>query len=1411
MEQRELACPARPKGGEAELHTGRSEATPAALTKELGGALSSPEKGLATAGKHVEPGEGDEFPPPRGPHRDSNPGSGKWSQSDGLEEQEFSIKEASFSEGSLKLKIQTTKRAKKPPKNLENYICPPEIRITIKQPWEHKTTKQSKSSKTGKEEEKTKQKKTVDVKRFNKNERNFQVDGTKPQATVVLSSENRTDSESTIETSKAESTLPDVPNILSKSQQKKVTSIPPSGCSISGISCQATGSVTPVANMPQATHADRTVMTFTPSNKGKDLREVTEQVFGNIKRKYGRKDSSRNLVNCNSDIQQAKMRNNVSEELPSAQNVKDKGASEPEKAELPSGETKSAVKTTEKKMVQSAHAPLQIDESKGHAGKKQYHPVSTGNEGSEVTEKNDKESNSPKTTEPGIAQLVDNHKHEAKSVATNVVDTNRFRKTSAGSLRAKIASDEQAGAMPPKTKVKQRWSSWKMKNSSYQELPEHPSAYPITPSSPLYTNTESLTVLTPVKKRRGRPKKQPLLTVETIHEGTLNSAVSPSELPCMLNKRGKKQSLSKLVKLANANLSETQQLNQLKVGELNKRSTSKTKITMKHALNEILSCHNSNLFLKSIAPMSNAISVVASTIEARLGKQINISKRGTIYIGKKRGRKPRPEIQVLKEQEKAKKKKPTGCQFENPIVPSKMWSQIQPSPKTNQSLPAHSVETGGSGRLSFLFNTETNLQELRTMPNLQSAGGPLRKSSKSNNWKHSPSQLVTNSPSHLSEAVSLKEVTLSPVSESHSEETIPSDSGIGTDNNSISDQAEKGPVSRRRYSFDFCGLEPSEVVALEATSKIKRGHWQKHGSGVSTEANLPSENVKKQKHWRKRKGLHTCNDLQFQTDLEELVGRFQLLRISHHSFNYYREHSYPGTFRIQYDQYYPVPYFPYDPLHHLRRNLDIKSKKRCGRPGKGKEPMTKTPLFQGFGYPVPSGNFYAPYAMPYTSIPIATSMMNLGYYGQYPTPLYISHTIGATPSPFSRPSTPAPHFHSGTHVKMTTAGKHKSRHGCRQLSSNRMENVQPLLVVPKGGIRLHKRKHKHKHKHNEDQLSSSHREDLDGLFRRVKKPTYLSVMSETLGMSDKEQNLPKQKVNHQNLQTTNTLSRSSKNIFEANTIPVLSLSDSSRWKYLREPGQTTYDTCRHSESIQVRKSLSSDLFERLQPSQNSHSHVSNRRQKLDSFELCMEENLPFRNSKRRRIDQSLSYSSPVLEEHSSPLKKRFQHTEVEQIQRDGRNICPYSKILSTKKNLDHVNKILKAKRLQRQAKTGNNIVKKRRGRPRKQPLPTDEDPLPQMPVLEKCVDLPEKKTPDTSLGHPLRFLGQDAVLHAARPKVKPQLARADLCWPETREEVRAKRLRRSLESDGEVPVTKWRKHGVSCHPPASNPSVHFAL
>nr|AAI49435.1 TNIP2 protein [Bos taurus] len=106
----------------------------------------------------MEPEEEDELGSGRDVDSNSNADSEKWVAGDGLEEQEFSIKEANFTEGSLKLKIQTTKRAKKPPKNLENYICPPEIKITIKQS-DQKVSRAGKNSKATKEEDRSHSKK----------------------------------------------------------------------------------------------------------------------------------------------------------------------------------------------------------------------------------------------------------------------------------------------------------------------------------------------------------------------------------------------------------------------------------------------------------------------------------------------------------------------------------------------------------------------------------------------------------------------------------------------------------------------------------------------------------------------------------------------------------------------------------------------------------------------------------------------------------------------------------------------------------------------------------------------------------------------------------------------------------------------------------------------------------------------------------------------------------------------------------------------------------------------------------------------------------------------------------------------------------------------------------------------------
>lgn len=341
------------------------------------------------------------------------------------------------------------------------------------------------------------------------------------------------------------------------------------------------------------------------------------------------------------------------------------------------------------------------------------------------------------------------------------------------------------------SKAFDRWSYLKAKSyasltslqrenrSSPSTLTDPPSAFPITPSSPLYTNTDSLTVHTPIKRKRGRPKKQPLLTVETIHEGTSTSPPSPlsQETSAELNSRTKTHTLAQM---ASTPTSANSNSLKLKQGRGCSRPVNKIRLgKMQSILNEILSSssQNGSLPLKSpSAPVTSAMSAMASTIEARLGKQINVSKRGTIYIGKKRGRKPRAETQSCNK---------TMCVssaslYESPVVPSNTLSPSSMAP---------------SVRTTHSDSTMPSLQPISALPSKPASRGFL-----SGGWKLSPPRLLANSPSHLSEVASVKEVTLSPISESHSEETIPSDSGIGTDNNSTSDQTEKGPASRRRYS-----------------------------------------------------------------------------------------------------------------------------------------------------------------------------------------------------------------------------------------------------------------------------------------------------------------------------------------------------------------------------------------------------------------------------------------------------------------------------------------------------------------------------------------------------------------------------------------------------------------------------------
>ncbi|KAM6306992.1 LOW QUALITY PROTEIN: SET-binding protein-like [Podargus strigoides] len=1553
-------------------------------------------KGFPMSGDSLELEEEDEMGSGRDVDSTSNVDNEKWVVGDSMEEQEFSIKEANFTEGSLKLKIQTTKRAKKPPKNLESYICPPEIKITIKQSGEQKLSRAVKNSKAAKEKERSHPKKkgkvtgdarlllscgcrkgknalvkgsdqsqmknlgrvcgfpaspvtksvydrpqkhsafyynlslqhdftsdTLKSKHQQKSTNHHHLDWSASSDTGSTSQScfiNTEPSQEVVSATKV--SAPEPGAFFSKSQSKNSyassTWVQLLASSKEFAICSAVPSPNNIRAAAQPSSASKCngLLPIGDQEGGVQL-EASDQPARSTKKKFSKKDLISQTIQTS-----------YTEWVKSAQKAFDSKSYDSMEGKKESYSMDSVLDTSPSKQNPTSASSCESDTShvritipvkfpttdtSGHKMKKRQSKKSSIEKtiqeknlpsglamNSEVANRTSPQPEGSKkdlqATKPG--KVIEN---ESPLVAIDSgALTDKASPNSATRLRKSVSltstllptnlttAGKLSEVQHPKHVAKRRWTCSKPKSilwetsmtTSEKLMGEPPSAYPITPFSPLYTNTDSLTVITPVKKKRGRPKKQPLLTVETIHEGTSTSPVSPinREFPG-IKKRKRRRNLAKLAQMVpgeDNSISELKFHKKVEKLEVLDKKTIKTinkmkTLKRKNILNQILSSCSSNTALKAkVQPPSSA---GPTTFDARLGKQINVSKRGTIYTGKKRGRKPRAELQPQTKEPKTaiKHSRPVSSQPENPAVPSNLQSLVASSPAAIHPLLTQLV--GTVGNLSPA-STETNFLELKTMPNLQPISALPTKTQKgihSGTWKMSPPRLMTNSPSHLCEIGSLKEVTLSPVSESHSEETIPSDSGIGTDNNSTSDQAEKSSESRRRYSFDFCTLDNPEAIPSDTSTKNRHGHHQKH---LIVDNFLPHESIKKPKLKRKRKSLQNRDDLQFLADLEELINKFQMFRISHRSYTFYHENPYPSIFRINFDHYYPVPYIQYDPLLYLHRTSDMKSKKKSGRPAKTNDTVTKVPLLQGFSYPIPSGSYYAPYGMPYTSMP----MMNLGYYGQYPAPLYLSHTLGAA-SPFMRPTVSPPQFHASSHMKISTTSKHKAKHGVHLQTPVGMGlgDMQSLLAPPKvGGTslsngRLHKRKHKHKHKHKDERILGTH-EDLSGFFASKSTDFSSHVVNERLSGSDKDLSLLNEKSKHkekQKHQHCETRNKGSKSNFEVDTLSMLSLSNAQQQTQSKDKSDSSNDpidsyTKRYSGNAESKgRSESLDMFGEMNSSSEKWDNDAsgNKRRSFEGFGTYREKDIQhFRTNRKDRSTYDSSASSgiagphlkadqtslhskmessaynmmtrrkpaavdsvemltPVLsllpssaatsEAASPPLKKRFKRHEIEAIQCEVRKMCNYRKILSTKKNMDHVNKILKAKRLQRQSKTGNNFVKKRRGRPRKQPLSFDEDSRDQMPVLEKCINLPNKRGQRLTL-NPL-ILEQaaiqdtimatiEAVIHMARETLPPPPPLPSppppppLPLPQTPEV--GKRKSKSLEEEEDVKVKRhWKGRG----------------
>ncbi|XP_070622489.1 LOW QUALITY PROTEIN: histone-lysine N-methyltransferase ASH1L [Erythrolamprus reginae] len=859
------------------------------------------------------------------------------------------------------------------------------------------------------------------------------------------------------------------------------------------------------------------------------------------------------------------------------------------------------------------------------------------------------------------------------------------------------------------------------------------------------------------------------------------------------------------------------------IRKINKMKTLKRK----KILNQILSSSTEPSKGKVQSKAHTSVSSLAATFSTKLGQQINVSKKGTIYIGKRRGRKPKAILSSLLAAgsnfavlEKSSQQTSGGMlgQAGGPLLPSGSSSnpEVLPSPVCSQSSGTSGGQSPISSDMSFVEPNSVSCFHLHSRQGSVVQTLAMRKASRARR-RLSPPTLLPNSPSHMSELGSLKEATPSPISESHSDETVPSDSGIGTDNNSTSDRAEKfcGP-KKRRHAFEHVSLVTPEASAVLGGLKEKHKHkCKRHAHDY-----LAYDKLKRPKRKRKKKfpQLRGRQDPDFLAELEELISRLSEIRITHRSHHFIPRDLLPTIFRINFNSIYSHPSFSLDPLHYLRKP-DLKKKR--GRPPKMREAMAEMPFVHGLSFPLSGTGFYPSYSMPYSPSPLAAPI-GLGYYGRYPPALY-----PPPPSPsFTTPLPPPSYMHAG-HLLLNPAKYRKKKHKLLRQEAFLTASRAPLLsmstyhpsVPPEMAYSwMLEHKHRHRHKHREHRSSEQPPVSLEALPPAGSSRTVLESLKRYRFGKEAVGERYKHKEKHRCHMTCPHLSPakgllgreeqwSRRDVTEnggrtlgLQTPLQIDCSDSppnlplGRFTPSSEPASSDEHTnlftsaigsCHSAGSAGGRKKLSegSGFFG---PQEGSLGRPLLRKETLPPIEkaaqglsgaLPGQEKLSQRSvegtgcSPSRKRSSSESTSSTVvgipsrgsrigssledpadhllqrLAHHESPgaldktlesvlgsaptlpsdspsrspgrekscdlllpgnlgngLSLLFKRSVAEAMQSQTRRMCSYDKILATKKNLDHVNKILKAKKLQRQSRTGNNFVKRRPGRPRKCPL-----------------------------------------------------------------------------------------------------------
>ncbi|XP_052003311.1 histone-lysine N-methyltransferase ASH1L-like isoform X2 [Xyrauchen texanus] len=406
----------------------------------------------------------------------------------------------------------------------------------------------------------------------------------------------------------------------------------------------------------------------------------------------------------------------------------------------------------------------------------------------------------------------------------------------------------------------------------------------------------------------------------------------------------------------------------------------------------------------SVSDATHSLSSLVSSFGGKLGPQINVSKHGTIYIGKRRGRKP-------------KSQRENSCQVSEQIL-------LQKSQKIKSSNKLNSWSTLGEQIHSFdsqsAVSSSPNL--FKYIKSSSTTIGSFRKKLYPGNCEYGPHSAPKVTSSQKVKAM------LEEKSKSHS-------------------SLQSTPLPPATTQLGSVGMQDCRTAHL-ARSVLMEQELLKHKCHRKGNNCLSREKIRTHKHTFKRK----CHQLRakrqdpaFLAEIEDLVVRLSEIRIVHHiaqggnevktggskSMKGKGHHHvlqclpqnlhHPAMFQINFSGYYsPHSDFSRDSRHYVRM-ADFKRNNRC--PSEPSEHIvTHCPVVHKLGFPLSgTGCYYPPYKMP-----LSTTSFGFGLYRGYPA----SATIYPS-SPFL-----ASYVHPYSKTPILSPTKfHKRKHKCLRRDS----------------------------------------------------------------------------------------------------------------------------------------------------------------------------------------------------------------------------------------------------------------------------------------------------------------------------------------------------------------------------------------